>query len=76
MIVPRLTASQLVIIAKSDLADVVEFDEAAARRNIPAVRPGMAVLRLSAKTVEGMKGYLDFIESRRTSSRAAAAVAK
>jgi Ni2+-binding GTPase involved in maturation of urease and hydrogenase len=71
MMAPNLTASELVIITKSDLADVVEFDEAAARRNIPAARPGMAGLRLSAKT-GGKKGYLDFIESRRTSSRAAA----
>jgi coenzyme F420-reducing hydrogenase gamma subunit len=58
------------------LADAVEFDEAAARRNIYAVRPGIGVLKLSAKTGEGMQEYLNFIESRRTTSRAAAAVAK
>jgi len=35
---------------ESDLAAAVEFDEAAAARNIQAVRPGMEVLKLSAKT--------------------------
>jgi hydrogenase nickel incorporation protein HypB len=65
-------SADVAIITKCDLADVVEFDEAAARRNIQAVRPGMEVLRLSSKTGEGMQEYIDFIESR----RAAAAVAK
>jgi hydrogenase nickel incorporation protein HypB len=63
-------SADVAIITKCDLADVVEFDEAAARRNIQAVRPGMEVLRLSSKTGEGMQEYIDFIESRR------AAVAK
>jgi len=52
----------------------VEFDEIAARRNIQAVRPDMEVLKLSAKTGEGIPEYLEFLERKRTRSRAAAAV--
>jgi hydrogenase nickel incorporation protein HypB len=67
-------SADVAVITKSDLADVVEFDEAAAQRNIQAVRPGMEVFKLSAKTGEGMAEYLKFLEGRRARSRAAAAV--
>jgi hydrogenase nickel incorporation protein HypB len=60
-------------ITKSDLSDAVEFDEAAARRNIQSARPGMEVLKISAKTGEGITEYLEFLDRRRR-SRAAAAV--
>jgi len=65
--------SDVVIMTKADLAHAVEFDEAALR-NIQAVRQGTEVFKLSAKTGEGMKDYLQFFENRRTKSRAAAAV--
>jgi len=64
------------VITKTDLAAAVEFDEAAALRNIQAVRPGMEVLKVSAKTSEGMDRYLAYLERRRASSRAAAAASK
>jgi hydrogenase nickel incorporation protein HypB len=67
-------SADVAVITKSDLATAVEFDEAAARRNIHAVRPGMEILRLSAKTGEGMPEYLKFLESRRLHSRAARAL--
>src|SRR5271163_2666228 len=67
-------SADVAIITKSDLADVVEFDEAAARRNIQAVRPGMDVFKLSSKTGEGMTEYLKFLESWRVGSRATHAV--
>jgi hydrogenase nickel incorporation protein HypB len=67
-------SADVAIITKSDLAAAVEFDEAAARRNILAVRPGMEVLKLSAKTGEGMSEYLRFLERKRIRARAAAAV--
>jgi len=69
-------SADVAIITKSDLASAVEFDEAAARRNIEAVRPGMEIFKLSAKTGEGIDGYLRFLENRRTNSRAAAGVPK
>jgi hydrogenase nickel incorporation protein HypB len=62
------------IITKSDLDDAVECDEAAAGRNVQAVRPGMEVFRLSAKTGEGIKEFLEFRENRRILSRVTDAV--
>jgi len=69
-------SADVAVITKSDLAAAVEFDEALARRNIQAVRPGMEVFKLSAKTGEGMSEYFEFLESRRARSRAASAAAK
>jgi hydrogenase nickel incorporation protein HypB len=69
-------SADVVVITKSDLAHAVEFDEPAARRNIQAVRPGMEVFKLSAKTGEGMTAYLEFLEGRRVRSRNAARVSK
>jgi hydrogenase nickel incorporation protein HypB len=69
-------SADVAVITKSDLANAVEFDEPAARRNIQAVRPGMEVFKLSAKTGEGMTAYLEFLEGRRVRSRTAAGVSK
>jgi hydrogenase nickel incorporation protein HypB len=66
--------ADVAIITKSDLADAVEFDEPAARRNPQSVRPGMEVFKISAKMVEGIAEYLNFLDNRRSCSRAAAAV--
>jgi hydrogenase nickel incorporation protein HypB len=49
------------VITKIDLAAAVEFDELAANANIQAVRPGMNVFKVSAKTNEGMDGFLQFL---------------
>ena len=67
-------SADVAIITKSDLAAAVEFDEAAAKRNIQAVRPGMQILKLSAKTGEGMPEFLEFLENERQRSRSATAV--
>jgi hydrogenase nickel incorporation protein HypB len=67
-------SADVAIITKSDLAVAAEFDEAAAKRNIQAVRPGMESFKLSGKTGEGMVEFLEFLEHRCTRSRAAAAV--
>ena len=66
-------SADVALITKSDLAAAVEFDETAAKRNIQAVRPGMQVFKLSAKTGEGMTEFLDFLESRRARPRAVGA---
>ena len=50
------------LITKSDLAAAVEFDEAAAARNIEAVRPGMEVRQVSAKTGANLDRFLDWLE--------------
>ncbi len=49
------------ILTKMDLAAATEFDAAAAHRNIQAVRPGMRVFELSAKTGQGMQEWLAFL---------------
>jgi hydrogenase nickel incorporation protein HypB len=60
--------ADVAVVTKIDLADVVEFDEDALRRNIQAVRPGMRVLTVSAKTGAGMEAFLRLL----TGSRGAA----
>jgi hydrogenase nickel incorporation protein HypB len=65
--------ADVAVITKSDLSAAVEFDEAAARCNIEAVRPGMEIFKLSAKTGEGMDKLLEFLEECRLLSRAAPA---
>jgi hydrogenase nickel incorporation protein HypB len=67
-------SADVAVITKSDLAAAVEFDEVATRHNIQAVRPGMEVFKLSAKTGEGIDECLEFLEDRRICSRAAAAL--
>jgi hydrogenase nickel incorporation protein HypB len=63
-------SADVAIITKSDLAAAVEFDEATARSNIQAVRPGMEVFKLSSKTGEGMTEFLEFLERHRTRATA------
>jgi hydrogenase nickel incorporation protein HypB len=72
---PTIFNADVAIITKSDLAAAVEFDEAVARRNIQAVRPGMDIFTLSAKNGERMVDCLDFVERRRMPSSATAGVA-
>ena len=67
-------SADVAIITKSDLAEAVEFDSEATRRNIQAVRPGMRVFQLSAKTGEGVQEYLGFLAERLAESRTMAAV--
>jgi hydrogenase nickel incorporation protein HypB len=56
--------ADVAIVTKIDLAAAVEFDRAAVQRNSQAVRPGMQVFELSAKTGEGIDRWLGFLESR------------
>jgi len=67
-------SSDVAIVTKSDLAIAVEFDWESTRRNVYAVRPGMRIFQLSAKTGEGVEEYLRFLAERLAESRAAAAV--
>ncbi len=67
--------SDLALITKTDLAQAVGFDRAAALANIEAVRPGMAVLELSARSGAGMADWLGSLRARREEKARAAAVA-
>lgn len=69
-------SADVAIITKLDLSAAVEFDEAAAKRNIQSVRPGMQILKLSAKTGEGMPSFVEFLERRRLRTQSTAAVGK
>jgi hydrogenase nickel incorporation protein HypB len=61
--------ADVAVLTKTDLAAAVEFDAAAARRNIQAVRPGMEVFEVSAKTGTGMERWLAFLARQRTAAR-------
>jgi hydrogenase nickel incorporation protein HypB len=56
--------ADVAVLTKMDLASAVEFDAVAAHRNLEAVRPGMQVLEVSAKTGAGMEQWLGLLESR------------
>jgi hydrogenase nickel incorporation protein HypB len=56
--------ADVAVLTKMDLAGAVEFDGPAAHSNIQAVRPGMRVFEVSARTGEGLGGWLEFLESR------------
>lgn len=53
--------ADLVIITKMDLAKACEFDEALALKNIRQVAPQAEVLKLSAKSGEGLDAWYGFI---------------
>src|ERR1700677_2850415 len=53
--------ADLAVLTKMDLAEAVEFDMAAADANIQRVRPGMPVLKVSAKNGAGMGEWLQFL---------------
>ncbi len=50
--------ADVAVITKTDLAQAVEFDWNAAKRNIDAVRPGMEVIAVSSKMGDGMEEWL------------------
>jgi hydrogenase nickel incorporation protein HypB len=62
-------SADVAIVTKSDLAEAVEFDAATTRRNIQAVRPGMRVFQLSAKSGQGVEDYLKFLAEQLTAAR-------
>lgn len=62
--------ADVAVISKIDLAAAVEFDLAQAHASIQAVRPGMRVLELSAKTGAGMDAWIQLLASRLKALRA------
>ncbi|HEY4328371.1 MAG TPA: hydrogenase nickel incorporation protein HypB [Phycisphaerae bacterium] len=52
------------IITKMDLAQATEFDLEAARRNIHAVRPGMEIFEVSAKSGHGLASLQEWLDTR------------
>jgi hydrogenase nickel incorporation protein HypB len=61
--------ADLAVITKIDLSPAVEFDAAAARRNINAVRPGMDIIEVSTKSGHGMDRWIDLLAESREAAR-------
>jgi hydrogenase nickel incorporation protein HypB len=51
------SGADLALITKVDLAEAAGYDEALARRHLEAVRPGLEVVRVSAKSGEGLPAW-------------------
>lgn len=66
--------ADLAILTKMDLAEVVEFDQAAAESNIQRVRPGMPFLKVSAKSGAGMPAWFHFLDSINAGRRVSASL--
>lgn len=60
-------SADVAVITKTDLSDAVEFDWETAKKNVQAVRPGMPIIPVSAKTGTGMQEWMDFLATRRES---------
>jgi hydrogenase nickel incorporation protein HypB len=65
-------SADVAVITKIDLAAAVDFNAVAANRSIQAVRPGMTVLDVSAKSAGGMEEFLEFLRCRRIAAHAVA----
>ncbi len=65
-------SADVAVITKNELSAAVEFDWETARKSIEAVRPGMQIFRLSAKTGQGMDEYLEFLAQQLNDRRALA----
>ncbi len=68
-----IDTADVVLINKMDLAAAVEFDVELAERNIQQVRPGIPVLRLSARTGAGCDAWLALLAERLRAKRLDAA---
>jgi len=56
-------SADVAVITKMDLADAAGFNGDALHTNIQAVRPGIPVFELSAKTGAGLRDFLMFLET-------------
>lgn len=57
--------ADIAVITKSDLAEVCEFDRAAAHAALHAIKPGIQIFETSAKTGAGMDEWLVFLRQHR-----------
>jgi hydrogenase nickel incorporation protein HypB len=67
-------SADVAVVTKIDLTLAADFDRELAIANIHAVRPGMPVCRVSAKTGEGIADFLEFLKSQRSRTQERAAV--
>lgn len=62
-------AASLMLLNKTDLAPHVDFDMAQCEANARRVNPDIEIIRISARTGDGMGKWLDWIAARRESLR-------
>ena len=62
---PMFHSASVAIVTKSDLAAAAGFERAQALANLKRVSHHTSVFELSAKTGEGMKGWLDYLVEQR-----------
>lgn len=59
-------SADLALLTKMDLADAVGFDLAAALDSIEKVRPGLPVIATSARSGQGVDGWIAYLEAQRS----------
>jgi hydrogenase nickel incorporation protein HypB len=62
---PLFHSADAALITKIDLAEVVEFDRSAAYANLRAVRPNIPIFETSAKSGEGVHGWIEWLVEQR-----------
>ena len=67
---PMFTAATVVVLSKIDLAPHLDVDLGRAEAAVREVNPGAPVLRVSARSGEGMDGLRSWLASRRSAARA------
>lgn len=67
-------SADIAVITKMDLEAATEFNEPLALANIQAVRPGMQVFQVSAKSGAGMDAFFTFLYEQRANLRSAVAI--
>ena len=55
------STAQVAVLTKTDLIPALDWDLTACRKALQAVHPGMFVFELSAKTGDGMDGWIDYL---------------
>jgi len=66
-----INTCDLVVLSKMDLAEPVGFDEALARTNCDAARPGVPVIATSARRGDGVRALADALRERVAAKRRA-----
>jgi hydrogenase nickel incorporation protein HypB len=69
-----INTADLVLVSKVDLAEAVGFDRSTLLANIQAVRPGVAVHEVSARSNVGFAAWIEYLEEQLRAKRSAASV--
>jgi hydrogenase nickel incorporation protein HypB len=67
---PMFQSTGAIVVSKSDLAKVCEYDRKIARNNLQRLAPNAPVFELSAKTGQGMKEWCEFLIQQQAAANA------